>query len=107
MGIPPYPEEVPSEIRDYNRHYGEDVYTSDGVKIGTFDQVIYGGDPGERMTYFLVRTGPLASRFDADALYIPESAVEKLGEDRVTLKTTVHALREHGWDTAPLGANLL
>jgi sporulation protein YlmC with PRC-barrel domain len=107
MGIPPYPEEVPPEIKDYNRHYGEDVYTSDGVKLGTFDQVIYGGDPGERMTYFLVRTGPLAGRFDADALYIPASAVENLGKDRVTLKTTVHAIGEHGWDSPPLGADRL
>ena len=106
MGIPPYPEEVPNEIRGYNRHYGENVFTSDGVKIGTFDQVIYAGDPRERMTYFLVRTGPLASLFDADALYVPASAVEQMGEDRITLKTTKHAVGEHGWSRAPLGANL-
>lgn len=106
MGIPPFPEEVPQELREYNRHYGVNVFSADGVKIGTFDQVIYAGDPRKRLTYFLVRTGPLASLFNADALYVPESAVEQMGDDRISLKITKHAIGEHGWNRAPLGANL-
>lgn len=104
MGIPPMSDGVPEQVREANSHYGEPVYTSNGVQVGTFDQLIYGGDPGETKPYLLVTTGPLAGRFNSDSLYIPASAVENMGDNRVTLNVTDRTIGEEGWVSPPLGA---
>ena len=105
MGIPPQSGGVPPQISDYNRHYGESVVTADGVEIGTFDQVMFAGPPGQTASYLLVKTGPLGDRFHTDALYIPASVVEQLGAKQITLKVPEHEIEEHDWVKAPLGAD--
>jgi hypothetical protein len=105
MGIPPQSGGVPPQISDYNRHYGNSVVTADGVTIGTFDQVMFAGPPGQAAPYLLVKTGPLGGRFHTDALYIPTSVVEQLGPKQITLKVPEHEIEEHDWVKAPLGAD--
>jgi hypothetical protein len=93
--------DVRNRFTSYNSLYHRDVVTSDGVKVGYFDQVVFSSFKDN--PYMLVKTGPLGGLTGTDALYIPERAVDKIANDKVTLKTSAHEIGEQGWARAPQG----
>lgn len=96
---------VASDVRNrftaYNSLFYRDVVTADGVKVGWFDQVVFSSF--KENPYMLVKTGSLGNLTGTDALYIPEGEVDSIAHDKVTLKTTAHAIGEQGWSRAPQG----
>ena len=82
---------------DYESAKGLDVYGSDGQKIGTVDEVLTDTNTGKR--YFLVKSGPFG--LGTETLYVPESAVELVGNDRVVLNVTKTDAEAHGWVSPP------
>jgi hypothetical protein len=87
----------------YNGLFGRDVFSADGKKIGMFDQVVFSSF--KEAPYLLVKTGPLGRLFYSDALYIPESELNKVTDKGVTMKRTLHELQESGYIKAPQGVD--
>ncbi len=85
----------PESERDHVK--GLAVYGSNGEKIGTVDEVLTDTTSGRR--YFLVKGGPLG--LGTDTFYIPESAVELTGSDRVVLNMTKTDIEAQGWMNPP------
>ncbi len=67
---------------------GTDVIASDGKKLGTVDDVIYG--PDGRISGYIVRAGFL---FHHDVT-VPAEMIETIGEDHVRLRVTAEQLRQ-------------
>jgi rRNA processing protein Gar1 len=81
---------------DYDRLKGLKVYSADNQRVGTIDQIMrLVDDPSQH--YFLVRTGGLSGLLARDELYIPESAVELLGDDRIVLRLSAEELQHPDW----------
>lgn len=76
---------------------GLGVYGSDDQKIGTVDEVLTDATAGRR--YFLVKSGLLG--LGTDTYYIPESAVELVGSERVVLNMTKNDVEAQGWMNPP------
>jgi hypothetical protein len=95
--------DVRSRFTRYNNLFGRNVYSADGQKIGMFDQVVFSSF--RETPYLLVKTGPLGRLFYTDALYIPEAALEKVSDDAVIVKMTMHEIQESGLGNAPLGVD--
>src|ERR687890_1624504 len=68
---------------------GDDVYGSDGDKVGTVAEV--------QSSYLVVEKGFF---FPTD-YYIPMSAVSSAGDGQVTLNVAKDAALNSGWDTVP------
>src|SRR5215210_643628 len=68
---------------------GDDVYGSDGDKVGTVNEV--------QPSYIVVEKGFF---FPTD-YYIPMSAVVSAGNGQVTLNVAKDAALNSGWDTVP------
>jgi rRNA processing protein Gar1 len=93
----------PSSHDDYDALKGMDVFTRDDEKIGTVDQVLH---PANNSTapdqhYFLVKPGMLDKLTGEDELYIPATAVEMVGEDRLILETTKDLVDAVNWSKPP------
>ncbi|MEZ4564504.1 MAG: PRC and DUF2382 domain-containing protein [Thermomicrobiales bacterium] len=73
-------------------HIGDDVYGSDGDKVGTVASV--------QPTYLVVEKGFF---FPTD-YYIPFSAITRTGDGRVTLNVSRDTALHSGWETVPLPA---
>jgi sporulation protein YlmC with PRC-barrel domain len=93
--------DVRSRFTTYNGLFGRDVITSDGVKVGWFDQVVFSSFKDH--SYMLVKTGALGGLTGTDALYVPQRAVDKISESKVVLKVSAHEIGEQGWSRAPQG----
>jgi hypothetical protein len=76
---------------------GLDVYGSDGQKIGKVDQVLSSAESGRR--YLLVKAGLLGT----EEYYVPESAIEMTGQDRIVLTVTGDEIKGRGWVKPPEG----
>ena len=84
---------------EYNRLYGQNVVSSDGIKIGTVDQFVFSSF--KEAPYMLVRTGPLGSLTGTDALYVPEAYIKSI-DGQVVLSPTKDDIRHHhSWARAP------
>jgi rRNA processing protein Gar1 len=84
---------------DYDALKGMDVFTADDEKIGTVDEVLH---PANNSTapdqhYFLVKPGMLDKLIGEDELYVPATAVQLVGEDRVVLETTKDFVKSVNW----------
>jgi hypothetical protein len=79
-------DEVRSRFTQYNNLWGRKVVGAAGLKLGTFDQVVW--STFKKEPYLLVRTGPLGAMFHADALYIPAKYVDTIKEDEIRLTIT-------------------
>ena len=88
---------------EYNKLYGRDVITSDGIKIGHVDQFVFSSF--KEAPYMLVRTGPFGCLTGTDALYIPEEAIKSVGDTVVLEPTKDHLRHETRWAAAPLGTH--
>jgi uncharacterized protein YrrD len=76
---------------------GLDVYGSNGQKIGKVDQVLSSAESGRR--YLLVKAGLLGT----EEYYVPESAIEMTGQDRIVLTVTGDEIKGRGWVKPPEG----
>ena len=81
---------------DYNQLQNLDVYGANGQKIGSINQVLT--DTTSRQHYLLVKGGPLGLGED---YYIPESAIDLVGQDRVVIDKTQDQLKASGWTKPP------
>ncbi len=96
----------PSSHNDYDALKGMDVFTSDDEKIGTVDQVLHPANDSTAhdQHYILVKPGMLDKLVGEDDLYIPATAVQMVGEDRVILETTKDRVDASTW-TKPRNAD--
>jgi sporulation protein YlmC with PRC-barrel domain len=76
-----------------------DVYDAKGDKIGPIDQVLTERPSGQH--YLLVKGGPLG--LGTTDYYIPESAIDMVGQDRVVVDATKDELKNRGFDQPPTG----
>jgi hypothetical protein len=80
---------------------GMDVYTSDEEQIGTVDRVLTApDDPTQR--FVSVRADALAGLLGTSRLYVPDTDVLAIEEDRVVLNAASHALSRADWTTSPV-----
>lgn len=85
---------------DYDRLKGLAVHSADDQRVGTIDQVLrLAQTPSEH--YFLVRRGVIGGVLGRPDLYIPESLVRLIGQDRVVLRLTAEELEQPDWTREP------
>jgi sporulation protein YlmC with PRC-barrel domain len=81
---------------------GMDVFTSDEEQVGTVEQVwIDESDP--TMHYLRIRAAALLEVLGTEDLYVPESDIERIEEDRVVLDTPASAINRPDWTMPPEG----
>ena len=96
---------VPSSHADYDVLTGKDAYSFDGEKVGTIKAVFH--PEGDFATsrgrhYFLLDPGLLKEWFGGFGdVYLPESAIEDVTADRVTIGFTKDEVKQQGWTTNP------
>ncbi|HEY7031076.1 MAG TPA: PRC-barrel domain-containing protein [Thermomicrobiales bacterium] len=92
---------------DYDLLTGKDVYSADGEKVGTVKGVYHpaGDFPTTRgRHFFLLDPGLLKDWFGGfDKVYLPESAIENVTQDRVTVSFAKDQIKNQGWTTKPAG----
>jgi hypothetical protein len=80
------------------------VFSSDNEPVGTVAAVF---QPETAMPategghYFAVKPGMFKSLFGADEVYIPESAIQKVADGKLTLGIAKTALQAQNWATKP------
>ena len=84
---------------DYDALKGMDVFTFDDEKIGTVDEVLHpaNNSMAPNQHYFLVKPGMLDKLGGANELYVPATAVQLVGEDRVILETSSDVVQSVKW----------
>lgn len=87
----------PTPGYDYEQLKNLDVYGAQGQKIGSVDQVMT--ETTSRQHYLLVKGGPLG--LGTEDYYIPESAIEMVGQDRIVIDKTEDQLKSSGWTKPP------
>jgi hypothetical protein len=95
----------PRAAVDYADLQGKDVYSADGDKVGSIKRVLVpAGDfaAARGRYYFLLDPGVLREWFGGYAdLYLPESAIASVGDDRVTVAYTKDRIKGLGWTAQP------
>ncbi|HUY99581.1 MAG TPA: PRC-barrel domain-containing protein [Thermomicrobiaceae bacterium] len=89
----------PQPKYDYAQLQSIDVYDASGNKIGPVDQVLTERPSGKH--YLLVKGGPLG--IGSDDYYIPETAIDMVGRDRVVVDIGKDELKRKGWTKPPTG----
>ncbi len=94
-------EWVPPSHAVYDHVQGLTVFSSDGQKIGTIEELLYPIDLSEGKDKYVLRVkaGPLGSA----ELYVPETAVQLVEDERVVLALTHEQVAEQNWTTPPEG----
>ncbi len=87
----------PSPDYNYDQLRNLDVYGARGDKIGSVDQVLT--DTTSNKHYLLVKAGPLG--ISTEDYYIPETAIDMVGQDRVVIDKTEDQLKSSGWTKPP------
>ena len=87
----------PSPSYDYNQLQNLDVYGAKENKIGSVDRVLTDTNTGKH--YLLVKAGPLG--LGTGDYYIPESAIDMVGNDRVVIDKTEDQFKSSGWTKPP------
>ena len=95
----------PTTHADYDLLLNKDVYSADGEKVGKIKKVFHpDGDFASThgRHYFLLDPGMLKEWFGGfEEVYLPESAIEGAGDDRVTVSFTKDQIKNQGWTTKP------
>jgi hypothetical protein len=99
----------PTTHDDYEVLRGKDVFSVDGEKVGSITEILH---PTMEMPaarghhFFLLSPGLMKDWFGGfDQVYLPESALEEVGSDRVTLNLTAAQIKQRGkdWTAEPTG----
>ena len=100
---------TPTTHADYDVLKGVDVFSADGEKVGTIGQIFH---PTMEMPaargrhFFLLDPGLVKDWFGGfDKVYLPESTIDDVASDRITLNLTAEQIRQRGqeWTTEPTG----
>jgi PRC-barrel domain len=95
----------PLTHEDYGLVPGKEVYSRDGEKVGSIKEVWHpeAEFPASRgQHYFLLDPGMLKTYFgDYEQVYLPESAIESVGPDRIVVNLTKDQLKSSGWTSTP------
>lgn len=95
----------PLTFTDYDVLTNKDVYSSDGEKVGTVKRVYHPeGDfaASRGRHFFLLDPGLMKEWFGGFSdVYLPESAIEAVSEDRVTVSYTKGQIKNQGWTAKP------
>ena len=85
--------------QDYDALKGKDVFTADDEKIGTVDEVLHpaNNSTAPEQHFFLVKPGAFDRLIGEDELYVPATAVQLVGEERVVLETTKDVVKSVDW----------
>jgi len=96
---------APTAYADYDVLTGKDVHSAEGDKVGTIKRAFRpSGDfaAGVGRHYFLLDPGALRDWFGGyDEVYLPESAITGVSDDRVTVSYTKDQIKNAGWTTRP------
>jgi hypothetical protein len=99
----------PTTPADYDQLKGKAVVSATGENVGSIRQIFH---PDQDMPaargrhFFLLEPGMRKDWFGGvDQVYLPESAVEGVSADQVTLKLSAKQIKQHGkaWTTRPSG----
>ena len=84
---------------DYDALKGMDIFTADDEKIGKVDEVLHPANNSRApdQHFFLVKPGMLDKLGGANELYVPATAVQLVGEDRVVLDVTSDIVQSVKW----------
>jgi hypothetical protein len=94
---------------DYDVLKGKDVFSADGEKVGAVSQILHPNTdmPAARgRHFFLLDPGLMKDWFGGfNQVYLPESAIDEVGSDRISLNLTADQIKQRGkqWSTEPSG----
>ena len=96
---------MPTSHGDYDLLKGKDVYSVDGEKVGTVTQIYhpegnFGVTRGRH--FFLLDPGILKDWFGGfDQVYLPETAITNVTQDRIEVSFSKDQIKGQGWTTKP------
>jgi hypothetical protein len=99
----------PTTHNDYDVLKGREVFSADGEKVGEITEILH---PNQEMPaargkhFFLLDPGLMKDWFGGfNQVYLPESTLETVGRDRITLNLTAEQVKQRGqeWTTEPTG----
>ena len=97
----------PLSHEDYGVMPGKDVSSRDGEKVGTIKEVRHPETEFPRSRgqhFFLLDPGVLRDWFGGfDKVYLPESAIDSVTEDRVVLNLIKDQIKQAGCTETPAG----
>ena len=94
---------------DYDVLKGKDVFSADGEKVGSVSQILHPNMdmPAARgRHFFLLDPGLMKDWFGGfNQVYLPESAINDVGSDRISLNLTADQIKQRGneWTAQPSG----
>jgi hypothetical protein len=99
----------PTTHNDYDVLKGRDVFSADGEKVGEIAEILHPSMdmPAARgKHFFLLDPGLMKDWFGGfNQVYLPESTLDQVGSNRVTLNLTAEQIKQRGkeWTTQPTG----
>ena len=99
----------PMSHADYDVLKGKDVFSNDGQSVGSIVEILH---PAEAMPaargrhFFLLNPGRTKEWFGGiDQVYLPESAINDVAANRVSLNLTADQVKQRGrdWTKQPAG----
>ena len=99
----------PMTHADYDVLKGKDVVSADGEKVGSISEILHPkmDMPAARGNhFFLLDPGLMKDWFGGfNQVYLPESALDEVRSDRVSLNLTSEQIKQRGneWTTQPTG----
>jgi sporulation protein YlmC with PRC-barrel domain len=100
---------IPTTHADYDTLKGKDVFSADGEKVGSIAEILHSDMemPAARGRHlFLLDPGLMKDWFGGfNQVYLPESSIEAVGSDRVTLSLSAEQIKQRGqeWTAEPTG----
>jgi hypothetical protein len=94
---------------DYDTLKGKEVFSADGEKVGSIAEILH---PNMEMPaargrhFFLLDPGLMKDWFGGfNQVYLPESALDEVRSDRITLNLTAAQIKQRGkeWTNEPTG----
>ena len=79
---------------------GKPVYTSDNQQLGTVDSIV---NPSGQSKERYVVVNPATAQVGRDQLFVPESEIQTIGQDRVILELPIGAVSNQNWTSPPSG----
>ena len=99
----------PTTPADYDTLKGKDVFSADGEKVGSIAEILHPNMdmPSARgRHFFLLDPGLMKEWFGGfSQVYLPESTVDEVRSDRITLTLTAEQIKQRGteWTVEPTG----
>jgi hypothetical protein len=99
----------PMTHTDYDTLKGLDVFSADGEQVDAISEILH---PNQDMPaargkhFFLLDPGLMKDWFGGfNQVYLPESTIETVGTDRVSLSLSAEQIKKRGqeWTTEPTG----